>query len=169
MRRITLFLVSVVIWYLLTWPYNFQEHTMDWQIFIAGIIFSIIASILFVEVFTKHPHELFAPIRYFWALCYIPMLFFYMLIANLYVVYRVIHPLMPIRPGIVKVKTRLKSESGRTALANSITLTPGTLAVDITDDGFLYIHCIVVRETDVEGATKRIVGRFEPLLEKIFE
>lgn len=169
MRRISLFLVSVVIWYLLSWPYDFQSHTMDWQIFIAGIVFSIVASILFVEVFTRHPHKLFAPARYFWALCYMFLLFFYMLLANLDVVYRVIHPLMPIRPGIVKVKTRLKSESGRTALANSITLTPGTLTVDITDDGYLYIHWLVVRETDVEGASKRIVARFEPLLEKIFE
>jgi multicomponent Na+:H+ antiporter subunit E len=67
------------------------------------------------------------------------------------------------------VKTRLKSESGRTALANSITLTPGTLSVDITDDGYLYIHWINVKNTDVEGASKQIVARFEPLLEKIFD
>ncbi len=169
MRRISLFLVSVVIWYLLTWPYDFKNDTMDWQILIAGIIFSVITSILFVEVFTRHPHKLFAPVRYFWALCYLPLLFFYMIIANLDVIYRVVHPLMPIHPGIVKVKTKLQSESGRTALANSITLTPGTLTVDITGDGHLYIHWINVRETDVEGASKRIVARFEPLLEKIFE
>lgn len=169
MRRIGLFLVSMVIWYLLTWPYNFQNQTMHWQIFFAGIVFSILASILFVEVFTKYPHKLFAPVRYFWALCYLPVLFFYMLIANFDVVYRVIHPKMPIRPGIVKVKTRLKSESGRTALANSITLTPGTLSVDITDDGYLYIHWINVKNTDVEGASRQIVARFEPLLEKIFD
>ena len=169
MRRISLFLVSFVLWYLLSWPYDFQEQSMDWQIFFTGIIFSVVASIIFVEVFTKHPRKFFSPLRYFWFLCYIPVLFFYMLIANFDVVYRVIHPKMPIKPGIVKVKTRLKSESGRTALANSITLTPGTLTVDITEDGYLYIHWINVRETDVEGATKRIVLRFEGLLAKIFD
>ena len=169
MRRITLFLVSFVIWYLLSWPYDFVNRSMDWQIFFVGIIFSLVASIIFVEVFTKHPHKVFAPIRYFWFLCYIPLLFFYMLIANLDVVYRVVHPLMPIRPGIVKVKTRLRSESGRTALANSITLTPGTLSVDITDDGYLYVHWINVQEMDIDGATRCIVSRFEPLLEKIFD
>ena len=169
MRRISLFLVSLVLWYLLSWPYDFQERSMNWQILIAGIIFSILCSFLFVEVFTRSPGKIFSPLRYIWFLGYIPLLFYYMLIANFDVVYRVVHPMMPINPGIVKAKTTLKSESGRTALANSITLTPGTLTVDITDDGFLYIHWINVRETDVEGATKRIVTRFERILSRIFE
>jgi multicomponent Na+:H+ antiporter subunit E len=142
---------------------------MNWQIFIAGAVFALIAAILFVEVFTKSPLKVFSPMRYFWFICYVPVFFFYMLVANLDVVYRVIHPLMPIKPGIVKVRTTLKSESARTALANSITLTPGTLTVDITDDGFLYVHWINVRETDVEGATQRIVRRFETFLSKIFD
>lgn len=169
MRRVTLFAVSFVIWYLLSWPYDFQARTMDWPMFIAGAIFALVASILFVEVFTRSPGKMLSPVRYFWALCYAPVLFFYMLVANLDVVYRVVHPKMPIKPGIVKVKTRLKSESGRTALANSITLTPGTLTVDITDEGYLYIHWINVRATDVEGASSRIVAHFEPLLMRIFD
>jgi multicomponent Na+:H+ antiporter subunit E len=142
---------------------------MDWQIFIAGIIVSFLASLLFIKVFTKYPHKIFSPVRIFWAICYFPVLFFSMLIANLDVVYRVIHPKMPIKPGIVKVKTSIQSDSGRTALANSITLTPGTLTVDIMDDGHMYIHWIYVRETDIEGASKRIVQRFEPLLIRIFD
>ncbi len=169
MRRIALFFTSLVTWYLLTWPYNFRAGTMDWQIFIAGIIVSFLASLLFIKVFTKYPHKIFSPVRIFWAICYVPVLFFSMLIANLDVVYRVIHPRMPIKPGIVKVKTSIQSDSGKTALANSITLTPGTLTVDIMDDGHLYIHWIYVRATDIEGASKRIVQRFEPLLIRIFD
>ena len=76
---------------------------------------------------------------------------------------------MPINPGIVKVKTRLKTESGIAALANSITLTPGTLTVDVTDDGFLYVHWINVKAEDIEGATELIARKFEFFLEKIFE
>jgi multicomponent Na+:H+ antiporter subunit E len=169
MRRITLFLMSMVIWYLFSWPYDFQARTMDWQIFIAGIVFSIVASLLFVEVFGKQPLKLFSIRRYFWALCYIPIYFWYMLVANLDVMYRVIHPAMPIRPGIVKVKTSLKSDSARTALANSITLTPGTMTVDITDDGYLYIHWINVQTTDLEEASRKIVTPFEWFLSKIFD
>ena len=88
--------------------------------------------------------------------------------ANFDVAYRVLHPKMPISPGIVKVKTGLKSEMARTFLANSITLTPGTMTVDIKDD-HLYIHWINVRHTEVEDASKDIVSRFEPLLKKIFD
>ena len=142
---------------------------MDWQIFIAGIFFSLAAAILFVEVFTKSPRKLFSAKRYLWFFYYVPVFFYYMLIANLDVVYRVVHPKMPINPGIVKVKTTLKSESAKTALANSITLTPGTLTVDITDDNYLYVHCINIRETDTEKATEAIVKRFEPFLAKIFD
>ena len=69
----------------------------------------------------------------------------------------------------MKVKTRLTSESGRTALANSITLTPGTMTVDITADGYLYIHWINVTATDVEEASRRIVAQFERYLSKIFD
>ena len=76
---------------------------------------------------------------------------------------------MPIRPGIVKIKTSLTSESAITALANSITLTPGTLTVDLTDDGTLYVHWINVRSDDVDEATRMIARKFEYFLERIFE
>jgi multicomponent Na+:H+ antiporter subunit E len=90
--------------------------------------------------------------------------------ANIDVAYRVSHPNLPIRPGIVKVKTSLKSDTGLTFLANCITLTPGTMTVDIDkNSGFLYIHWINVKDKDVEGATERIVKRFERRLTRIFE
>jgi multicomponent Na+:H+ antiporter subunit E len=93
-----------------------------------------------------------------------------MIKANFDVAYRVVHPKLPIKPGIVKVKTRLKSDTGLTFLANSITLTPCTMSVDIDrENGYLYIHWINVKSTDVEKATEIIVSRFEKILEKIFE
>ena len=75
---------------------------------------------------------------------------------------------MPINPGIVKVKTNLKTDIGRTMLANSITLTPGTLTVEINDD-VLYIHWINVQTEDVEKASELIVKKFEKFLLRIFE
>jgi multicomponent Na+:H+ antiporter subunit E len=93
-----------------------------------------------------------------------------MIKANFDVAYRVVHPKLPIKPGIVKVKTKLKSDTGLTFLANSITLTPGTMSVDIDkENGYLYIHWINVKSTDLEKATEIIVSRFEKILEKIFE
>jgi multicomponent Na+:H+ antiporter subunit E len=82
----------------------------------------------------------------------------------------VIHPSLPVHPGIVKVKTTLTSDTALTFLANSITLTPGTLTVDIDkENGFLYVHWIEVRHKDIEKATKAIVERFERILKRIFE
>lgn len=167
MRRLIYFVLAFVIWVLLAWP--FTDGQIDVQVVIAGLIASVIVAFLFHEVLPKEHYVFISPKRIFWFLLYIPVFFYYVIMANFDVVYRALHPKMPIKPGIVKIKTKLKTESGITALANSITLTPGTLTVDLTDDGFLYIHWINVKSTDVEEATKLIAGRFEYFLEKIFE
>ena len=167
MRRLIYFVLAFVIWILLTWP--FVDGKIDGQLVIAGLIASVIVAIMFHEILPKEHHVFISPVRIFWFLVYVPVFFYYVFKANLDVVYRALHPKMPIKPGIVKIKTTLKTESGITALANSITLTPGTLTVDLTDDGFLYIHWIYVKSDDVEQATKYIAQRFEWFLKKIFE
>jgi len=162
MRRLIYFVLAFIIWMLLTWQ-------LDVQVIIAGLIVSVIVALLFHEILPKEYRVFISPVRVFWALLYLPVFFYYVFKANLDVVYRALHPKMPIKPGIVKIKTILKTESGITALANSITLTPGTLTVDLTDDGFLYIHWINVKSDDVEQATELIARRFEWFLQKIFE
>ena len=162
MRRLIYFVVSFIVWLLLTW-------TLEVQVVIAGLAASIVVALLFHEILPKEHHVFVSPIRIFWFLVYVPVFFYYIIIANLDVVYRALHPKMPINPGIVKIKTELKTDLGITALANSITLTPGTLTVDLTDDGFLYIHWINVKSTETEEATKHIAQRFEWFLKKIFE
>jgi len=152
---------------LYAWP--FADGRIDLQMFTAGIIASVIVALLFHEILPKEHRVFTSPIRIFWLLVYLPVFFYYMIKANFDVVYRALHPKMPIRPGIVKIRTNLKTDSGITALANSITLTPGTLTVDLTDDGFLYIHWINVKSDDVEQATEHIARRFEWFLAKMFE
>jgi multicomponent Na+:H+ antiporter subunit E len=169
LRKITLTILSFVIWFLLVWPFDPVTKALDLQSFIAGIAVAIFVGLYFGD---KIERELkFSGVfrRIFWMLVYIPMFLWYVVEANLDVVYRVIHPDMPIKPGIVKVKTTLKNPAGRTMLANSITLTPGTLTVDITDDDYLYIHWINVKSDDIERATHHIVSRFEGVLRRIFE
>ena len=87
--------------------------------------------------------------------------------ANLNVMRLVFSPRIAIAPGIVEIKTSLKSPIGRLALANSITLTPGTLVVDIKDDS-LFIHWINVSATDPVAATEEISARFEHYLKVIY-
>ena len=87
--------------------------------------------------------------------------------ANLSVARLVFSPRIDIKPGIVEIKTRLKTPLGRLALANSITLTPGTLVLDIRGDS-LFVHWINVTAEDPTAATREIAGRFEKYLEVIF-
>ncbi len=76
---------------------------------------------------------------------------------------------MPIRPGIVKIKSILKTDTGRSALANCITLTPGTLTIDVTDDGIFYVHWLNVLSLDEDEAAKLVLRRFEWFIQRIFE
>ena len=75
---------------------------------------------------------------------------------------------MPIRPGIVEIKTSLKSDLAKVALANSITLTPGTFTLDILGDRLL-IHWINVKTENIDEASRIIAGRFERYIKLILE
>jgi len=161
LKHIVLFIVALVLWLLLTW-------TLNWQHLLTGCIIALLISFLFSNIAIEDAHKCFQVKRWFWFLLFIPIFIWECIKANIDVAYRVLHPKMPISPGIVKIKTNLKSEIAQTFLANSITMTPGTLSVDINGQ-YLYIHWIYVRTTDIEEATKKIVGKFEILLTKIFE
>jgi multicomponent Na+:H+ antiporter subunit E len=87
--------------------------------------------------------------------------------SNLRLAAIVVSPDLPVRPGIVKVRTRLKTRMGRLMLANSITLTPGTLTVEVTGE-WLYVHCVTVGSLDVERATEEIAAGFERYLEVMY-
>lgn len=87
--------------------------------------------------------------------------------ANINVLMLVLSPRIDIHPGIVEIQTTLKSPIGRLVLANSITLTPGTLVVDIKGDT-LFIHWINVSSKDPVSATRQIAGRFEKTLKVIY-
>ncbi|MEW7977180.1 MAG: Na+/H+ antiporter subunit E [Candidatus Sedimenticola endophacoides] len=87
--------------------------------------------------------------------------------SNLRMAAIVLSPALPISPGIVRVRTRLKSRMGRLMLANSITLTPGTLTVEI-DGEWLYVHCVTLKPGDTEAATAAIATGFERYLEVMY-
>ena len=89
--------------------------------------------------------------------------------ANLDMAWRVLHPSLPIDPVEVIVETRLKSKMGRFLLANSITLTPGTLTLDVVDQQ-LKIHWIdgSLARTE-EDIKKRILLPFEQQIGKFLK
>lgn len=78
---------------------------------------------------------------------------------------------MDIDPGIIKIESDLQSETGTTILANSITLTPGTLTLDMQkklNKTNLYVHWIDMKTLNSEKAGDEIKGDVERWLKKIF-
>jgi multicomponent Na+:H+ antiporter subunit E len=161
MRYITVFILSIVFWFMLTFEFTISN-------LIVGTVGSIITSAMFSRFFIKNVYKLIQPKRYFWFLVYLVVFIWECIKANIDVAYRVLHPAMPIRPGIVKVKTTLKSDMAKMLLANSITMTPGTISVDIIDD-YLYIHWIYISSEDPEVYTEIITGAFEKYIKRIIE
>ncbi len=81
--------------------------------------------------------------------------------ANLDMARRVLSPSLPIRPAVVEVETQLQSVLGRLLLTNAITLTPGTLSVDVRANR-LTVHWVDCPPgLDMSGKTQAIVSAFE--------
>ncbi|TEU15474.1 MAG: hypothetical protein E3I12_00340 [Hadesarchaea archaeon] len=113
--------------------------------------------------------EKFEPKRWGYALAYLPAYIWAELKAHASVIYCILHPRMPIKPGIVRVPTELKSDFGITGLANAITMTPGTLSVDVNEEkSSLYVHWIDVKAIEPEETSRQIARPFERFLRRIF-
>lgn len=157
---VSLFIILLIIWSLL-------NNSFQYEIIVIGLILSLILTFIFgrqIQIFNELKYTPEALLN---TILYLFVFFIELIKSNFDVARRVLTPSLPINPGIVKTKTNLKSKMGRMILANSITLTPGTLTVDIEDD-ILFIHCIDVCCEDMDKATAAIVGKFEKILIKIY-
>ncbi|MHC4788132.1 MAG: Na+/H+ antiporter subunit E [Planctomycetota bacterium] len=155
-------LIAVLaLWILLFW-------SVSLAVLVVGAIFALLVATLLGDIYPDGLLMVLNPVRWLYFLIYLPYFLYYCIRANLDVALRVIHPDVPIEPGIVKVRTTLTSDMAKTFLANSITLTPGTLTIDI-DGQDLYIHWINIHTEDAAKRTAEICERFEPLLRRIFE
>jgi multicomponent Na+:H+ antiporter subunit E len=97
-------------------------------------------------------------------LTYLPWLLNQIFIANLHVLYLTFHPRMMelINPKVIQFNSSLKSDVSRTTLANSITLTPGTITIHAGVMGRFAVHCI----DDKSG--RDMPGEMEKKIAKVF-
>lgn len=161
MKYRALFIITLIFWLLITFSLTLAN-------ILTGVVAALLTTGLFGKYFVNNVGKFVQGRRYLWLLIYLFVFLWECIKANFDVAYRVIHPAMPIKPGIVKVKLGIKSEIGKTILANSITMTPGTIAVDIKDD-VMYVHWIYVSSEDPAVYTRKVSGRFENYIKKIFE
>ena len=137
---------------------------------IFGILFSAFSAVLMKKLFSiagKKPSlVLLNPKRWLLLFIYAIGPFFWSLTkANFDVAYRIITG--KIKPGIVKIHPGLKTDLGITLLANSITLTPGTLTVDVDKENNLYVHLINVKQK--EPKIEEVCSNFPKWIKRITE
>jgi len=132
----------------------------------AGIICCGIVTLISGDLFFRSDvHLTRSAGRFLRFILYIPRLMVAILYANIDVAYRILHPAMPIDPGFITVETPFTGDVLRTAFANALTLTPGTVTIDVAEGTFL-VHAIVrdvsekdlLEERDIQKNLARIFG-----------
>jgi multicomponent Na+:H+ antiporter subunit E len=90
---------------------------------------------------------------------YLSWILYQIILANVDVAKRVLDPKLPIEPNMITFESVLKTDLSKTTLANSITLTPGTVTIDIDENTFL-VHAIAKEPADdlLEGTMERKVA-----------
>ena len=163
---ISTFCLCFGFWLLLTWSFTAQE-------IIVGAVVSLAAA-LFASGFLIHKDafHLFKPARLGALISYVFVFLGELVKANLDVARRVFGGCKEINPGIVKVPVDLEGDYAQAMLGNSITLTPGTITLDIAEQEgktYYYIHWIDVAETDREKAGELIKGSLEKGIGRIWQ
>ena len=144
MMRYALILLIVLIVY---W-FSLSGYFDDPVLYVTGGL-----SVLVVVALTwrmKILDEETVPYYHIKSLAYYVWLFKEIFKANIAVVKAVMSPDLEISPTLVDVPMDQKTDLGRTIFANSITLTPGTISVEL-DEGKILVHALLQEMTDLEG------------------
>lgn len=161
------FVLCYLCWMLFTLKFTVQELSV-------GAIVSLVVAV-FSARFLIHekPLYIFKPKRFLALIHYCLFVFTKELWrANLDLAIRAINPKIKVKPGIVKIPTELKSEYGLALLANSITLKPGTITMDIVEENgknYFYIHWIDVAATKGKEAGEVIKNTLEKRIRRVFK
>jgi multicomponent Na+:H+ antiporter subunit E len=157
----------VWLWILLTFIWFAANSSLAPESIATGALIAAVLAYLLSRKSTVWRDVRFSPARLYHFVRYTGVFAVELVRANINMMRYVFARRIDINPGIVEIKTKLKTPVGRLALANSIALTPGSLVIDIDKDR-LFIHWLDVKTTDPDEATRQIAGPFEERLEKIF-
>ena len=164
---ISTFVVCYIFWLLLTWSFAVQELAVGAVVSLAVALFSARFFIHEKAFWLYNPVKLISAL-FFWLGTFLVE----MVKANVDVARRCFGGCKDVNPGIVKVPVDLKSDYGQAALANAITLTPGTITMDIAEEEgqtYYYIHWIDVTKPSGPEAGDAIKGRLEKGLRRVWE
>jgi multicomponent Na+:H+ antiporter subunit E len=157
----------VWLWLLLTFIWFAANSSFAPESIVTGGLISAVLAYLLARKSDAWQDIHFSPERLHHFIKYSGIFVVELVRANINMMRYVFAPHIDIKPGVVEIKTKLKTPLGRLALANSIALTPGSLVIDIEGDS-MFIHWLDVKTTDPDEATRLIAGPFEQHLEKAF-
>ena len=151
LRRLGVFLILFAFWLVFSGHYDTLHLSL-------GLVCTSLVAVFSYDLLlpdVTFPTKLLSTWRF---LQYIPWLFYRIVLANLHVVYLIFRP-GEIRPRLIRFKTSLTGDLSRVTLGNSITLTPGTLTLDI-DAGEFYVHVLSDKAAEdvVTGEMERRVA-----------
>ena len=139
-QYLTLSLLLALFWLLMSGHYTVLISSLG-LISIVLIVWNVIRmDLVDEETHLGHLKISRLLIYYFW-------LFKEILLSNITVAKQILLPDLPIKPGLIKVKTTQKTLIGKVVYANSITLTPGTVSLDIDED-YILIHALNLDDTE---------------------
>lgn len=136
MRHLFMLVVMFVVWLLWSGHYSL-ENTL---ILILGVFSCVLVVYMAgrMNILDEEGHPIHLATR---LVVYIPWLVWAIIKANIDVAKRILSPSLPIDPCMVRIKATQKTDLSRVIFANSITLTPGTVSVDLVGDDIL-IHAL---------------------------
>jgi multicomponent Na+:H+ antiporter subunit E len=135
LNKIVLFIILLGIWLVLSGKYE--------PFFISLGVVSCLLSVVFYSLLDQNKDKNFSAINLFFGLFIYSFWLLKEIILSAWSVTTKIWQLEPdISPDMAWVNTSLKNDVSMTILGNSITLTPGTVTVDITDDGRFQVHAL---------------------------
>ena len=126
---ILIFIMLIGFWLLLSGSFH-------WQHLLIGALFSLVLTVAWAEItIGEHPRKTsFNLKQVFLLIYYLLRLGIEIFRANFKVAMIVLHPRLPISPGLVIMRNELNKDLSRVLYANSITMTPGTITVDLEGD-----------------------------------
>ena len=138
------------------WSWHFEPLIVGFGV-VAVVITVLLARRLGVLDEETAPFEL--NVRLF---VYLPWLMWQVLKANLQTARLILHPKMPIRPHLIRLRADQRTTLGKVIFANTITITPGTISLDL-NNGVILVHCLddAMASEDDSGATSRMVHWLE--------
>jgi len=153
---------QILLNFILAFVWMFLKTSYSPASFFVGYFFGLLIIYIFRRFFTSR----FYLLRVVAVLNLIYIFTLELILSNISVLKEVLRPKLNIKPGIFAFPTELKEDWEITMLANLITLTPGTLVVDVSPDNrILYVHAMDI--SDADEAIQSIKNTFEKAIMEV--